>query len=111
MANRIRSKRETTCSHMTRSSSIDSMIEAVWAENGSPTKRGSLLAPPRFSEQHRPSLALVSPSVGRRMKGQRGINGKSSIRIIFHTDISSEFVHELTRNSNFPSTLLKLGTM
>lgn len=68
---------------MTRSSSIDSMVDAVWTESSSsgggtsPTKRGSLLAPPRLSyaDLHRPSLALVSPSVGRRMKGQRGVNG------------------------------------
>lgn len=59
------------------------MVDAVWTESSSgggssPTKRSSLLAPPRMSyaDLHRPSLALVSPSVGRRMKGQRGINGE-----------------------------------
>lgn len=49
------------------------MVEAVWAENPIeaipyPEKRPSL-------RPDRP-MTLVSPSVGRRMKGQRGINGK-----------------------------------
>lgn len=48
------------------------MVEAVWAESTSepetPQKRTSL-------RPDRPA-ALVSPSVGRRMKGQRSLNGK-----------------------------------
>lgn len=51
------------------------MVEAVWAE--------SVVEPePEMPTQKRPSLrperpvALVSPSVGRRMKGHRGVNGE-----------------------------------
>lgn len=58
---------------MPRSSSIDSMVEAVWSETvleaPLPIEKRPSLRPDR-------TLALVSPSVGRRMKGQRGINGK-----------------------------------
>lgn len=58
---------------MPRSSSIDSMVEAVWSETvlepSLPTEKRPSLRPDR-------TLTLVSPSVGRRMKGQRGVNGK-----------------------------------
>lgn len=58
---------------MPRSSSIDSMVDAVWAETVpevlSSTEKRPSLRPEKSS-------VLVSPSVGRRMKGQRGINGK-----------------------------------
>lgn len=63
---------------MPRSSSIDSMVEAVWSESIETTMP---MTP--CNVEKRPSLrpdrplTLVSPSVGRRMKGQRGINGKS----------------------------------
>ncbi|GJQ72394.1 hypothetical protein Trydic_g3475 [Trypoxylus dichotomus] len=56
---------------MPRSSSIDSMVEAVWSETvleaPLPIEKRPSLRPDR-------TLALVSPSVGRRMKGQRGVN-------------------------------------
>ncbi|XP_064213663.1 ankyrin repeat and fibronectin type-III domain-containing protein 1 isoform X2 [Tribolium castaneum] len=65
-------RRDTLHSRLPRSSSIDSMVEAVWAEEAA--------AEPVAAAEKRPSLradrplAIVSPSVGRRMKGQRGIN-------------------------------------
>lgn len=61
-------------SRLPRSSSVDSMVEAVWAE--------SVVVEQDPPSQKRPSIrpdrpvALVSPSVGRRVKGQRGINGE-----------------------------------
>lgn len=64
--------------YLPRSSSIDSMVDAVWTEtmsgSTSPTKRTSITSTGSGGRE-RP-LSLVSPSVGRRMKGQRGINGK-----------------------------------
>lgn len=51
------------------------MVETVWAESIAeattppPTEKRPSLRPDR-------PLALVSPTVGRRMKGQRGVNGK-----------------------------------
>ncbi|KYB25681.1 hypothetical protein TcasGA2_TC034181 [Tribolium castaneum] len=71
----IKMGRDTLHSRLPRSSSIDSMVEAVWAEEAA--------AEPVAAAEKRPSLradrplAIVSPSVGRRMKGQRGINGIS----------------------------------
>nr|XP_022917045.1 ankyrin repeat and fibronectin type-III domain-containing protein 1 isoform X2 [Onthophagus taurus] len=65
-------RRDPIGSRMPRSASIDSMVEAVWSETVS--------ADPTPITEKRPSLrpdrtlALVSPSVGRRMKGQRGVN-------------------------------------
>ncbi|KYB25682.1 hypothetical protein TcasGA2_TC034181 [Tribolium castaneum] len=70
----IKMGRDTLHSRLPRSSSIDSMVEAVWAEEAA--------AEPVAAAEKRPSLradrplAIVSPSVGRRMKGQRGINGE-----------------------------------
>lgn len=55
------------------------MVEAVWSESIETTT--PILPSPSIIEK-RPSLrpdrplTLVSPSVGRRMKGQRGVNGK-----------------------------------
>lgn len=55
--------------HLPRSSSIDSMVEAVWTEGAT-----SSMARPSISRPER--LSLVSPSVSRRLKGHRGINGE-----------------------------------
>ncbi|KAJ3645180.1 hypothetical protein Zmor_022860 [Zophobas morio] len=72
----VKMGRDTLNSRLPRSSSIDSMVEAVWAESV------EAAAEPAATPEKRPSLrpdrplALVSPSVGRRMKGQRGINGE-----------------------------------
>ncbi|XP_017782500.1 PREDICTED: uncharacterized protein LOC108566897 isoform X2 [Nicrophorus vespilloides] len=62
-------RRDTLSSKMPRSASIDSMVEAVWAESvvQVPTEKRSSLRAER-------TIALVSPSVGRRLKGQRSIN-------------------------------------
>lgn len=64
-----------------RSASIDSMVDTVWAETvetvepiAVPEKRTSI-------RSDRP-LGLVSPSVGRRMKGQRGLNGEFFIPVV-----------------------------
>ncbi|KAG5885219.1 hypothetical protein JTB14_002647 [Gonioctena quinquepunctata] len=70
--NSVTIRRDTINSRLPRSASIDSMVEAVWAESSE--------SPEQLIPEKRPSLrpdrplALVSPSVGRRMKGQRGIN-------------------------------------
>ncbi|XP_018321711.1 uncharacterized protein LOC108734587 isoform X2 [Agrilus planipennis] len=65
-------RRDQTDSRIPRSSSIDSMVETVWTED-------SLTAIPciekRPSLRPERTLALVSPSVGRRMKNQRSLNG------------------------------------
>lgn len=62
---------------MPRSSSIDSMVEAVWSENVEVTPIVPCNVEKRPSLRPDRPLTLVSPSVGRRMKGQRGINGES----------------------------------
>lgn len=50
------------------------MVETVWAETVETTE--PLVSEKRLSVRSERTLGLVSPSVGRRMKGQRGINGK-----------------------------------
>jgi hypothetical protein len=68
-------------SQLSRSSSIDSVVEATsgcWGEQEPSSK--SLQLPRRLPSPllHRPErpVLLVSPSVGRRMKGQRAVTGK-----------------------------------
>ncbi|KAK4874871.1 hypothetical protein RN001_014231 [Aquatica leii] len=70
---RLSWERKLSNTRLPRSSSIDSMVETIWADSIS-----EATTPPPVEK--RPSirlerpLALVSPTVGRRMKGQRGIN-------------------------------------
>ncbi|KAK5640729.1 hypothetical protein RI129_009276 [Pyrocoelia pectoralis] len=79
---RLSWERKLSGTRLPRSSSIDSMVETIWAESIS-----EATTPPPTDK--RPSLrldrplALVSPTVGRRMKGQRGINVSAM------TDLSS----------------------
>ncbi|KAF7270993.1 hypothetical protein GWI33_016090 [Rhynchophorus ferrugineus] len=72
-------RRDPGISRLPRSSSIDSMVEAVWSE--APVSPSEPLPVPVVTEKRyslRPdrALALVSPGVGRRVKGQRATNGK-----------------------------------
>lgn len=56
------------------------MVEAVWSETPvSPSEPSSisLTSEKRTSLRPDKALGLVSPSVGRRAKGQRATNGKS----------------------------------
>lgn len=57
-----------------RSSSIDSMVETVWADGINEATTPPPMEKKPSLRPERP-LTLVSPTVGRRMKGQRGING------------------------------------
>ncbi|KAK9883278.1 hypothetical protein WA026_001462 [Henosepilachna vigintioctopunctata] len=78
-------RRDTLNTRLPRSSSIDSMVEAVWAETVTVSPL-ELPIPPvqekRMSLRPDRPLALVSPSVGRRMKGQRGINAHEIYNIL-----------------------------
>ncbi|XP_076270822.1 ankyrin repeat and fibronectin type III domain containing protein wide awake isoform X3 [Rhynchophorus ferrugineus] len=70
-------RRDPGISRLPRSSSIDSMVEAVWSE--APVSPSEPLPVPVVTEKRyslRPdrALALVSPGVGRRVKGQRATN-------------------------------------
>ncbi|XP_050299390.1 uncharacterized protein LOC126738206 isoform X2 [Anthonomus grandis grandis] len=70
-------RRDPLNNRLPRSSSIDSMVEAVWSEM--PISPSESLPIPAITEKRsslRPdkALALVSPSVGRRVKGQRATN-------------------------------------
>ncbi|CAH0563968.1 unnamed protein product [Brassicogethes aeneus] len=69
-------RRGTISSRLPRSSSIDSMVEAVWSESQDPPIEPIIIPEKRPSLRPDRTLALVSPSVGRRMKGQRGVNGE-----------------------------------
>lgn len=78
-------RRDPLNSRLPRSSSIDSMVEAVWSET--PVSPSEPLPVPILSEKRsslRPdkALALVSPSVGRRAKGQRATNGKWNLFVV-----------------------------
>lgn len=68
-------RRDTVSNRLPRSVSIDSMVDTIWAE---PTETVEPISVPekRLSVRSERALGLVSPSVGRRMKGQRGVNGK-----------------------------------
>lgn len=60
---------------ITRSASIDSMVDTLWAETlgtVEPHVPEKILA----MRSERALGSLVSPLVGRRMKGQRRVNGK-----------------------------------
>lgn len=61
------------------------MVEAVWAESVETPSENIMVHSPIEKRPslraERTSLTLVSPSVGRRMKGQRGINGKCRLKI------------------------------
>ncbi|XP_019761936.1 uncharacterized protein LOC109538936 isoform X3 [Dendroctonus ponderosae] len=70
-------RRGPLSNRLPRSSSIDSMVEAVWSET--PVSPSESIPVPIVSEKRsslRPdkALALVSPGVGRRVKGQRATN-------------------------------------
>lgn len=69
-------RRDTVNNRLPRSASIDSMVDTVWAET-SETVEPLVVPEKRLSVRSERALGLVSPSVGRRMKGQRGVNGKS----------------------------------
>lgn len=77
---------------MPRSSSIDSMVEAVWSEQieAIPTLPSSVVEKRPSLRPDRP-LTLVSPSVGRRMKGQRGINGTFILQLLNFSQVWIEF--------------------
>lgn len=51
------------------------MVDTVWAETAE-TVEPLVVPEKRLSVRSERALGLVSPSVGRRMKGQRGINGE-----------------------------------
>lgn len=80
--------RKDITSRLPRSASIDSMVETVWAESfveplqqksSQPRQFQRLPVEKRASVTSRASdrtLALVSPSVGRRLKGHRSVNGE-----------------------------------
>ncbi|GBP19923.1 hypothetical protein EVAR_11313_1 [Eumeta japonica] len=53
-----------SCGQLPRSTSIDSVVEAVYARRAEP--------PPPIVPRADRALSLVSPAVGRRAKGQRG---------------------------------------
>lgn len=72
-------RRDPFNNRLPRSSSIDSMVEAVWSETPvSPSEPSSisLTSEKRTSLRPDKALGLVSPSVGRRAKGQRATNGR-----------------------------------
>jgi hypothetical protein len=74
-------RRDMNQSQLSRSSSIDSIVEAVSVGWGDKETVSNALQPqrrapsPLLSRPERPAL-LVSPSVGRRMKGQRAVSGR-----------------------------------
>ncbi|XP_065168929.1 ankyrin repeat and fibronectin type-III domain-containing protein 1 isoform X2 [Atheta coriaria] len=83
---RLSWERKDITSRLPRSASIDSMVETVWAESfveplqqksSQPRQFQRLPVEKRASVTSRASdrtLALVSPSVGRRLKGHRSVN-------------------------------------
>lgn len=84
---KIYSRRDGANSRLPRSSSIDSMVEAVWNDaSPSPSPRPSLCVPqtssnllqPDYGVSQPPSRreSLLSPSAGRRSKQNRGMTGK-----------------------------------
>ncbi|KAF5284383.1 hypothetical protein FQA39_LY17058 [Lamprigera yunnana] len=70
---RLSWERKLSGTRLPRSSSIDSMVETIWADSISETTTSSPVDKRPSIRLDRP-LTLVSPTVGRRMKGQRGIN-------------------------------------
>ena len=78
---RLSWERRGTNNNIPRSGSIDSMVDAVWAETITSPEAPIPVAPIAIKSEKRGSLrpdrmSIVSPSVGRRMKGQRGVNGE-----------------------------------
>lgn len=83
-------RRDNANTRIPRSSSIDSMVEAVWSETSTPRPSLTLSPPPQTSQPTPQYLqinygntgsisrreSLLSPSAGRRAKQQRYIAGK-----------------------------------
>ncbi|XP_066139820.1 ankyrin repeat and fibronectin type-III domain-containing protein 1 isoform X3 [Euwallacea fornicatus] len=71
-------RRDPLNNRLPRSSSIDSMVEAVWSETPiSPSESPisiTITSDKRTSLRPDKALGLMSPSVGRRVKGQRATN-------------------------------------
>lgn len=100
---------------LSRSSSIDSIVEAASAGfSYQESSTNTLLQPrrvpsPLLPRPERP-VPLVSPSVGRRMKGQRAVSGRRRLSYLnLETQLSGDVSGVLTSGGRFNRTTEEIG--